>query len=555
MTLHDCLFAIVDHDARQYDELLTNIEFDAPDTATKLNEMSESVKNEILDQVEKDLSRVLPTLTENVYGFGKQVARLANLAKIAHNFHSQLNRQLSDDDKNTTTVQDNIHRTRIEALATQSTSSLYHYLVAFLDGKNSDNLLYDTNFGGVITRDGLMNSQADFGNGWYNDHHFHYGYILYASAIMGNINSTFINEFGTHVDSLLHDVAYNRNQVSVDVEGSFFPFTRHKSWFDGHSFASGLFPFADGKSQESSSEAVNCYYGAYLWSLVSARNNQVTKLISQTHAVDQVKWMKLLLAMEIRSTKTYWHMVPSSEAIDMGNFHSNPTFNPQFEKTLMVGNLGMMDVTVSTWFGPQELYVHMINFMPVTAITKELFDPGYVKLEFQDVLGPVYDSVEMAWKGYVIADKAIIDPKSAWKDAQNVRSSELDSALSQSQLYFWISTMDEFEMPSMNATYTNRSSTNDEGNVSFCSGYEACINAGMTGKCCPTNEGVILGCCYLSMHEVKNETVVQQVKNETNVTVSTTNSSCDQNAVCASSGLTGSCCPTHEGIMLGCCNT
>ena len=50
--------------------------------------------------------------------------------------------------------------------------------------------------------------------------------------------------------------------------GIFFPPARHKSWFDGHSFASGLFPFADGKSQESSSEAANCYYGAYLWARV-----------------------------------------------------------------------------------------------------------------------------------------------------------------------------------------------------------------------------------------------------------------------------------------------
>jgi endoglucanase Acf2 len=33
-----------------------------------------------------------------------------------------------------------------------------------------------------------------------------------------------------------------------------YPFARHKDFFDGHSWASGLFQQANGKSQESSSE-------------------------------------------------------------------------------------------------------------------------------------------------------------------------------------------------------------------------------------------------------------------------------------------------------------
>ena len=41
---------------------------------------------------------------------------------------------------------------------------------------------------------------------------------------------------------------------------------------------------------------------------------------------------------------------------------------------LQVGNVGMMDVTVATWFGTEPLYVHMINYLPVTAVTRELFE-------------------------------------------------------------------------------------------------------------------------------------------------------------------------------------
>ena len=41
---------------------------------------------------------------------------------------------------------------------------------------------YETNWGAVINKAGATNVHVDFGNGYMNDHHFHYGYILAASA-------------------------------------------------------------------------------------------------------------------------------------------------------------------------------------------------------------------------------------------------------------------------------------------------------------------------------------------------------------------------------------
>lgn len=37
---------------------------------------------------------------------------------------------------------------------------------------------------GVITTNGLADQYADFGSGWYSDHHFHYGYFAYAAGIL-----------------------------------------------------------------------------------------------------------------------------------------------------------------------------------------------------------------------------------------------------------------------------------------------------------------------------------------------------------------------------------
>ena len=195
---------------RAYDELLTNTEFDSFNNTAKLRSMKENVKNTILEQAEKDLGSVLPTLTEDVYGFGKQVARLANLAKILWNFQELSSQdQNYDGGKNNNgendtstfaTEHSDFNVSKMKELSMKANSLLHRYLTAFLDGVNSDNLVYDANFGGIITRNGLLNKQADFGNGWYNDHHFHYGYILYASAIMGKINSTFVQEYGIHVE-------------------------------------------------------------------------------------------------------------------------------------------------------------------------------------------------------------------------------------------------------------------------------------------------------------------------------------------------------------------
>ncbi len=36
----------------------------------------------------------------------------------------------------------------------------------------------------------------------------------------------------------------------------------------------------------------------------------------------------------------------------------------------------MTDATCTTWFGTENVYVHLINFMPITAITAELFNKG-----------------------------------------------------------------------------------------------------------------------------------------------------------------------------------
>ena len=342
-------------------------------------------------------------------------------------------------------------------------------------------------------------------------------YLLYASAVLAKLDPSFIDRYGPHVDTIFHDICHPENGDSTAIDSDnnklFFPMTRHKSWFDGHSYATGMFPFGNGKSQESSSEAINAYYGAYLWSLI--RHQEV--------ASDLTDFARLLLAMETRGAKTYWHMVPervlqsggsNSASSTMSRLHVYP---PAFEENYMVGNVGMLDVAVNTWFGTDPLYIHMINAIPITAITNVLFDKtSYVQYEYPYLMKTHGGNVEMAWRGYTTAIHAIIDPHKAWKEAQELVSFELDAALSKSQVLYFVSQQPGFNNTvAASTTKKNRksddsadkkgatkssastadASSSSSSSSSSCESNPGCVSTGLTGKCCPTSENIFLECC------------------------------------------------------------
>jgi len=555
----------------QYQETLPSLGFDDDDALTQIATMDGGIRQTILDQVKKDLVRVLPTFDENVYGFGKQVARLAQLVHISYMLSSPsaANKSHKANKKDTKAAP---HTNA--AFVQEGLDSLRRLLCTFLRDGQKDTLMFDSQFGGIVTKDGLEDTQADFGNGRFNDHHFHYGYLLYASAILGLYDPHFVHDYGAYVDSLLYDVAYSSNSETASVDDNFFPFTRHMNWYDGHSFASGLFPYGNGKSQESSSEAVNCYYGAYLWSKIRyGDGGAIDSAISSRK--DGTDFARLLLAMEIRGAKTYWHMMPEKTKLTSLNGPALRVYNNKFAENYMVGNLGMLDAVCSTWFGTNKLYVHMINFVPLTAITPILFDETYVKEEFSNVISKLYDDVEMAWKGYVVGDRAIIDPNSAWEDAARLISYELDAALSLSQLLYFISTRKTFTVSGGSSSVLpgtgsdTYSLSNSTTSASACEVHPDCVDLGLSGECCPTPEGVNLGCCQSP--KISESTEGSEPALAPSPTTSTpppasngeemddsagatSASSCEAHISCLDLGLRGECCPTLQGNTLGCCD-
>jgi endo-1,3(4)-beta-glucanase len=165
----------------------------------------------------------VPPYASNPYGFGKQSSRLANLALIADNL--------------------GIADARQKAL-----TKIENTMTSWLVQSNTDSLLYDTTYGGIIPTLGVLDKQADYGSGWYNDHHFHYGYFIYTSAVLIHLDNPYYQSHKLLFDSLIKDIC-NHDKKNKD-----YPYARHKDFFDGHSWASGLFQQANGKGQESSSE-------------------------------------------------------------------------------------------------------------------------------------------------------------------------------------------------------------------------------------------------------------------------------------------------------------
>lgn len=294
--------------------------------------MRHDVPSEQLDVIAKQLIRdVSETNKENIapdsYNFGKQAGRMAMLAGLADYL--------------------GILEMRDEAVDTLRT-----WLTPWLEGTNDDKLVYDKSYGGMVTTNGISDKMADYGMGWYNDHHFHFGYHIYAYAMVARFDKGFLTKHKLAMDAVVADVCNPQQQGA-----SKFPYVRHKDFFDGHSWASGIFSMSNGKGQESSSEAVNAYYACYLYGMTAG--DELLKFHSQ-----------FMLTLEVEAVKMYWHM-PNSDVYD--------SF---FSTNVMVGNVGAFDVTCTTWFGSNLEYVHGIQIMPVTPATGLLLEPSFVKKEW-----------------------------------------------------------------------------------------------------------------------------------------------------------------------------
>ncbi|EXJ90679.1 endo-1,3(4)-beta-glucanase [Capronia coronata CBS 617.96] len=251
-------------------------------------------------------------------------------------------------------------------------------------------LVYDTDWKGMVSSASYVtgDSGVDFGNSYYNDHHFHYGYFLHAAAIIGYLDPTWLDAHKDYVNALARDVS---NPSSLD---QYFPVFRSFDWYHGHSWAKGLFESGDGKDEESSSEDAMFAYGLKMWgktigdASMEARGN-------------------LMLSVLARSLQSYFLMT-SDNVNQPAGFIGNKVTGILFENK----------ADHTTYFGTDFSYIqgiHMIPIMPFSTLTRtQQFVEEEWATYFADGAVRQASDITGGWKGIVYANLAIVNPTAAY---------------------------------------------------------------------------------------------------------------------------------------------
>ncbi|CAD6344022.1 unnamed protein product [Miscanthus lutarioriparius] len=333
--------------------------------------VSEDGVAEVVAALRADVAGLASTAvtTTSSYFYGRAIARAARLALIAE-----------------------------EVGCPDVIPAVQQYLKAavtpWLDGSFQGNgFFYDAKWGGLVTLQGLKDSGADFGFGIYNDHHYHLGYFLYAIAVLAKIDPCWGRKPAPALPG-----------CGCSTSGSC---TRGR----------GLTEFADGRNQESTSEAVNAYYSAALVGLSYGDAHLVS--VGAT-----------LTALEMLAAQTWWH-VREGEGIYEDDFSGN---------NRVVGVLWANKRDSGLWFAPPEWKECRlgIQLLPVLPISEALFpDVAFVKdLVAWTLPALARDGVGEGWKGFVYALEGIYDKEAALTKTRALNGHDDGNSLT--NLLWWL---------------------------------------------------------------------------------------------------------------------
>lgn len=272
-------------------------------------------------------------------------------------------------------------------------STLTNLKTAFdilINNKQFYPLIYDTKFNGLVSSGdwGSTSTGYDFGNTYYNDHHFHYGYIIHAAAVVGYVDQqlggNWAEENKDWVNTLVRDVA-NPSQ-----EDTYFATSRMFDWYHGHSWAAGLFENGNGKNQESSSEDYNFAYGMKLWG--SVIEDQSMELRGD-----------LMISVMSDSMGEYY-LYEDSNIVEPSKIIGNKVCGILFDN--------IIDYT--TYFGTNVEYIHGIHMLPITPVSGQIRQPQFVKEEWEEKISPIVSSLNNGWSGILRLNEALFDPASSY---------------------------------------------------------------------------------------------------------------------------------------------
>lgn len=345
-----------------------------------LSGLSDEDRAELVETLRFDAGN-LPDLAADTYFGGKGLARIATLISLA--------RELEEPE-----IADALQTELVEKLRTWIEP-------AGCEERDDRCFVYDPDMRGIT---GLVPS---FGSEDFNDHHFHYGSFLYAAAIAAQGDETLVEEFRPMMSLLAADIASSGGEA--------FPTRRAFDPYSGHSWASGISPFADGNNQESSSEAVAAHHALTLWGAVSG----------DAELEEQARWM---LALESLTARSYWTGFDTS-AEPYSGFDRN-----------VVGIVWDGKRDYATWFSPEPAAILGIQLLPMRPGTAaSLVGDGeriLANIEEATASGPAPQFAD-----YLLMYQAIAGPEQAelaLDEARELPLSNIDDGNSRSYMLAWI---------------------------------------------------------------------------------------------------------------------
>jgi endoglucanase Acf2 len=231
-----------------------------------------------------------------------------------------------------------------------------------------ENVLYDTVNGGIITLRGFKQWDDDYYNATYVDHMFHYGYAIFASAVLASQDHAWRDAYREKVNLLVRDIA------NPSLDDRFFPLMRTFDWFRMQNLADSG-PDANGANTESSSESINSSYALGLWGAVIGD--------SPFQALAAI-----MTAGEIRTAQAFYQITPKSlplrevEAVTVsvklplgqsGARALDPTQEPV--RNIVRAN----NAETNVFFGPRLAYRVGIQLLPISPISEYVISADWAR--------------------------------------------------------------------------------------------------------------------------------------------------------------------------------
>ncbi|WP_249353752.1 glycosyl hydrolase [Microbacterium sp. 2FI] len=352
--------------------------------AYDLDGLDGSARTALAEQIAADLAATEPVPADTYFG-GKGLARLGDLLGIA--------RSIGDED-----------------LADRIADRLADEFAPWTDpdgctDRDERCFVYDDALRLVVGR------TPSFGAEEGNDHHFHYGYFLAAAAALVEARPDSGDALAPVIDALAADISAGAPDEALPALRVFDP-------YQGHSWASGLSPFADGNNQESSSEAVAAWNGLARWA--SARGDRGLEATAL--------W---LLSAEADAARTQW-LAP-----DLAGFAG-------YEHEIVSLAWGGKR-EYATWFSAEPSAILGIQVLPIGPIALDYLagDPEGVARRVAEAGGDA--AFDGALGEYVLAYSALGDDDARARAAEIVEgldADSLDDGTSLSAILAWLAAVD-----------------------------------------------------------------------------------------------------------------